>query len=250
MLVLALLIGGSMRRGPMLHYERMRMAIGFGLNAEDVQVPRQIKSTGEQGDEEATAQPEKEESNVLDWSNSSMIAFATLFYVSPYLDAAYRHSPSVQSWPLVKRSTQKDQLDRSDLPFLEQYVRQAGFKQMHWETDEEGQVKLDDSPDGLGSAKRLVNAPKTYTNWSLLKATWSGRGKVVLSCELKRPCWGSLADTQSNSSCTRRHPYRCWLCPDRIHARDYTKFLGPGWFGQELCPVDVLGVVLWADRGR
>ena len=92
-----------------------------------------------------------------------------------------------QVWPLVKRSTVADQLARSDLPYLEQYVRQAGFTQMNWDAEKEGEVRLDDSPDGLDSTRRKRVAPlKTYTHWALLKATWSGRGKVVLSCEHRK----------------------------------------------------------------
>ena len=67
-----------MRRGPQLHYERTRMVTGFGLNVEDVQAKKQIKSD----DEEVLNQPEEEEPNVLDWSNCSMLAFVSLFYVS------------------------------------------------------------------------------------------------------------------------------------------------------------------------
>ena len=58
------------------------MATGFGLNVEDVQVKKSIKSGPEQDDAEALIGPEEEESNVLDWSNCSMLAFVSLFYVS------------------------------------------------------------------------------------------------------------------------------------------------------------------------
>ena len=172
-----------MRRGPQLFYERMRTATGFGLNVEEVQVTRRVKGTGGQADEEGYTSSLDESSNVLDWSNSSMLAFVSLFYAS--IDRLRRTNaePWVQIWPLVRRSTQKDQLSRNDLPHLEQYIRQSGIGQMRWETDKEGLLALDDSPDGLESTRRQRTSPKEYTNWSLLKATWSGRGGVILSCE-------------------------------------------------------------------
>ena len=71
-----------MRRGPQLFYERMRTATGFGLNVEEVQVTRVVKGTGSQADEEGYTSLLDESSNVLDWSNSSMLAFVSLFYVS------------------------------------------------------------------------------------------------------------------------------------------------------------------------
>ncbi len=83
-LVLALLVGGSMRRGPKLHYERMRMATGFGLN-EDFGGPTKTVKRSTGGDEHGITEAEEEEVNVLDWSNSSMLAFVSLFYVSPSL---------------------------------------------------------------------------------------------------------------------------------------------------------------------
>ena len=70
------------------------------------------------------------------------------------------------------------QLARTDLPHLEQYVRQSGFSYMLWNVDaKEGEIKLDDGP------VEKKAPPAKWTEWTLLKATWSGRGKVVLSCE-------------------------------------------------------------------
>ncbi len=70
-----------MRRGSELRYEKMRMATGFGLNVEDVQGKKAIEAGPEQDDPEALIGPAEEESNVLDWSNCSMLAFVSLFYV-------------------------------------------------------------------------------------------------------------------------------------------------------------------------
>ena len=76
-LVVTILVGGSMRRGPPLHYEKMRTATGFGLNVEEIKATPSKTIGGEQGEVS-----EEEEENVLDWSNSSMLAFVSLFYVS------------------------------------------------------------------------------------------------------------------------------------------------------------------------
>ncbi|ORX40310.1 hypothetical protein BD324DRAFT_607321 [Kockovaella imperatae] len=143
-LVVTLFVGGCMRRGPKLHYQQLILMTGFGVNAEPA-TEKGIKPAPEM--------------NVLDWSNCSLMAFIGLFYI----------------WPLAKRSMQVVQLSRTDLPHLEQYVRQSGFSYMMWNVDsKEGQVKLGDGP-----VKKAP--PPKWTEWTLLKATWSGRGSVIFS---------------------------------------------------------------------
>lgn len=61
----------------------MRIATGFGINSEEV---KQVIAAKTDRSAEADLEGEVTDSNVLDWSNSSMLAFVSLFYVSPFYD--------------------------------------------------------------------------------------------------------------------------------------------------------------------
>ena len=76
-LIVTLLIGGSMRRGPKMKYQPLAVSIGFGVNADQ---PSSRLVTSGKGDGKGDDQFDV--SNVLDWSNCSFLAFIFLFYVS------------------------------------------------------------------------------------------------------------------------------------------------------------------------
>ncbi|ORX34322.1 hypothetical protein BD324DRAFT_637552 [Kockovaella imperatae] len=89
----------------------------------------------------------EDRANVFDWSGSSILSFIGLFYV----------------WPLVTRSWRADQLRPTDLPHLEQTMRQSGLREM-----------LEDTVTG------------TWTERTLLYAAWKGKISIIISCELVR----------------------------------------------------------------
>ena len=69
-LTVTMLIAGLVRRGPRLSYQQLVLMTGFGVNAEPA-----LESSGDR-DRPAS------QSNVLDWSNCSLLSFIGLFYVS------------------------------------------------------------------------------------------------------------------------------------------------------------------------
>ncbi|ORY26307.1 P-loop containing nucleoside triphosphate hydrolase protein [Naematelia encephala] len=127
LVVFNLLVVGSMRRGPRLHYEPMRLRTGFGVNAGKETLGK------------------KDEPNVLDWDNCSMLDFIFLFYISG----------------LAVRSTKVAKLGMSDLPHLEEKIRKYGEERAL----PEGQIRLGVTPH--------------ITPWSLVRAVWKGRGSTV-----------------------------------------------------------------------
>ena len=87
LLVVTLLVAGCMRRGPKMKYTPMRLGTGFGVSLErddakalDTKVSltnmEDVELLGKKWEEVG------EHSNVLDYSNSAMLDFITLSYVS------------------------------------------------------------------------------------------------------------------------------------------------------------------------
>jgi len=78
----ALLIIGSMRRGPRLRYDPMKLGTSFGINA-DPSNPILNRSEDQEDEAESLLKGEKVEdmSNVLDYRNSAVINFMLLTYV-------------------------------------------------------------------------------------------------------------------------------------------------------------------------
>lgn len=107
---------------------------------------------------------------------------------------------------------------------------------MHWNSSEEkeGGIELDDSVDGLDSTRgKEKREQEKWTNWSLLRATWSGRGSVVLSCEsrLRLSIKKSSLTCLRFSSGPRCRPDRVQLYPDRFDVRDHSDFRATRWLG-------------------
>lgn len=69
-LVLALFSSGCMRRGPKLRFDPMQLGTGFG-----------ISSDGTTPDEALEKKQKRDEPNVIDYCNSSMLDFILLSYV-------------------------------------------------------------------------------------------------------------------------------------------------------------------------
>ena len=85
-LVLSLLIVGSMRRGPMMHFTPRKLGTGFGVNADkdDAKVLDKPLTAAELADLETQGkgrEVDEGQSNVLDYLNSAMLDFIFLSYV-------------------------------------------------------------------------------------------------------------------------------------------------------------------------
>jgi hypothetical protein len=77
--------------------------------------------------------------------------------------------------PLAFRSHQVDQLQQTDLPHLEETIRNAGVRASLWNDDAKSSER--------GVAGRVEQGK--VTNWQLLKAVWAGRGLVVTISKLR-----------------------------------------------------------------
>lgn len=82
-LLFTLLSVASMRRGPRLRYEPMKLGTSFGMNADPADPRPKPKANEDEVDAESEGDVHEEEvrSNVLDYQNSSMLDFVFLTYV-------------------------------------------------------------------------------------------------------------------------------------------------------------------------
>ncbi|WVW84262.1 hypothetical protein I302_106292 [Kwoniella bestiolae CBS 10118] len=177
-LTFTFLAGGLMRRGPQLYFEPPRLGTGFGLNES---LPKSSKGMGlgngdsgvriklnpppEDGDgngnvplsgitigssheTEYKGVVEREESNVLDYDNSSMLSFIFLGYIGK----------------LGFRSMKVESLSQDDLPLLEERTRNSGITENVFSSDDKSKVNL---------------RTHTVTGWDLVKSMWRGKGTAV-----------------------------------------------------------------------
>ncbi|ORX35588.1 hypothetical protein BD324DRAFT_682363 [Kockovaella imperatae] len=149
-LVLTLLISGSMRRGPRMQYTPMALGTGFGVNAEkdDAKVYDKALTPAQVDDIEARRKAAEEHSNVLDYSHSCMLSFCFMAYC----------------YPLAKTSITKSRLLMSDLPQIEQRIRNDGAERIISRAP--GRIALPTGDDKI-------------TRWQLIKLVWGGRGLTV-----------------------------------------------------------------------
>lgn len=159
-LVLALFSSGCMRRGPKLRFDPMHLGTGFG-----------ISSDGTTPDPALEKKHKRDEPNVIDYCNSSMLDFILLSYVCPAHILALA-TLTTQISPLAFRSYQVDQLRQSDLPHLEETLRNSGVRASVWADDEPLEIDEAGKP-----------AQKQVTSMTVIKAVWYGRGSIVLICE-------------------------------------------------------------------
>ncbi|OCF60910.1 hypothetical protein L486_00554 [Kwoniella mangroviensis CBS 10435] len=174
------LVGGMMRRGPKLYFEPPRLGTGFGLN----EVRLTQKTTRPKGDSgvriKLNPPPEEEggvhghvplsgitigsseediigsveegegeeQSNVLDYDNSSMLSFIFLGYIGN----------------LAYTSMKVESLVQDDLPLLEERTRNSGITENVFSTDDKNKAHL--------------NTHKV-TGWDLVKSMWRGKGTAV-----------------------------------------------------------------------
>lgn len=74
--------GVTTSRHSPLHYEPMKLGTGFGVNAEKEVAEREGKKVMTVKDGEAVRKLRKEEGNVIDWNNCSMLDFIFVNHVS------------------------------------------------------------------------------------------------------------------------------------------------------------------------
>nr|XP_018262736.1 uncharacterized protein I303_04216 [Kwoniella dejecticola CBS 10117]OBR84894.1 hypothetical protein I303_04216 [Kwoniella dejecticola CBS 10117] len=166
------LIGGMLRRGPKLYFKPPKLGTGFGVNEskhdqqsdsgvriklipapeeEETHVPLSgitIDSTENDYSSSGFSNGE-EESNVLDYDNSSMLSFIFLGYIGN----------------LAYRSMQVESLAQSDLPLLEEKTRNSGIRETVFSSDNKD--------------VEIVHS-NTVTGWALVKSMWRGKGRAVL----------------------------------------------------------------------
>ena len=82
-LLLAMIAAGSIRRGPRLHAHRMKIPTGFGINQETEPIPS-IKLNGSDAPEDVSETRREPDQNVFDYTNSSLLNFVFLTYVSTH----------------------------------------------------------------------------------------------------------------------------------------------------------------------
>ncbi|WWC94460.1 hypothetical protein V866_001306 [Kwoniella sp. B9012] len=176
------LVVGLMRRGPKLYFEPPRLGTGFGLNEVKVKSTQKIKggkgdsgvriklnpppedeigvnghvplsgiTIGSSEDETVGSLEEREgeeQSNVLDYDNSSMLSFIFLGYIGN----------------LAYTSMKVESLVQDDLPLLEEKTRNSGITENVFSTDDK--------------TKAHLNTHKV-TGWDLVKSMWRGKGTAV-----------------------------------------------------------------------
>nr|XP_019007523.1 uncharacterized protein I206_07785 [Kwoniella pini CBS 10737]OCF46304.1 hypothetical protein I206_07785 [Kwoniella pini CBS 10737] len=166
------LTGGLMRRGPKLYFKPPKLGTGFGVNESKtdqqsesgvriklIPAPEEevnnvplsgitIESTADEYSSNDYSSSE-EESNVLDYDNSSMLSFIFLGYIGN----------------LAYRSMQVESLAQSDLPLLEEKTRNSGMRDNVFSSDNKD--------------VEIIHSDK-ITGWTLVKSMWRGKGKAVL----------------------------------------------------------------------
>lgn len=78
-LVVTLLVAGCMRRGPRSHFTPLKFGLGFGVFEDEA--PAKAAQDGS-GKDDAYGDESDESDNVLDYSNSALLDFIFLSYVS------------------------------------------------------------------------------------------------------------------------------------------------------------------------
>jgi hypothetical protein len=199
-LVFALFASGSMRRGPKLRFDPMHLGTGFG-----------ISSDGTMPDEALEKKQKGDEPNVIDYCNSSMLDFILLSYVcAAHVLALAKLTTQIS--PLAFRSYQVDRLRQSDLPHLEDKLRNSGVRASVWAEGEP--LELDETGKPV---------QKQVTSMTVIKAVWYGRGSIVLICEfaLARIASSAARGLTGASTRTRDDPDLSQLPPSRSDARGH-----------------------------
>ncbi|WVQ99735.1 hypothetical protein IAU59_006877 [Kwoniella sp. CBS 9459] len=166
-LILVLMVGGCMRRGPKMYFPPPKLGTGFGMNkerddesstsgsgvrikltpAEDEESDIPVPLSGITIDDDASIQAE-EKSNVFDYHNSSMLDFIFLSYIAG----------------LAFRSMKVDSLAQSDLPLLEEKTRNSSVRETAFSSE--------------NKSSETIQTDKV-TSWSVVRTLWHGRGAIV-----------------------------------------------------------------------
>ncbi|WVO18186.1 hypothetical protein L204_105890 [Cryptococcus depauperatus] len=163
-ILLSLIAAGGMRRGPRLYCPPPKLGTGFGLNEEKEDKAMIIKLTATEennglsscsattlsSQEEEQYARDENQSNVFDYRNSSMLNLLSLCFMTP----------------LARLSINVDSLSQSDLPVMEEHIRNSSIRE----------YAFSDSPKN----SELDPCHEVVTNWMLVKSLWAGKGTIIV----------------------------------------------------------------------